>query len=273
MFPVHEDLLIDLGSSLSRSFTYIKSDGTQPDLSDWTAQAVFKRSPGARASFLTLAQGAGITLGQNGAIAMNLTPAQSAALVLPEFMDWGAFPSEGTMASPDGVNVTGRLAAWELRLTSEDGQTSFVVMAGVACFRLGTTSPLPEVTTPFYSISVEPQESEITWTSSGYQVDAPLVLAVTITRLNGHTDPINVSIPVMEGPWDGFEAIVNGVTLTPIQAQHNPYVLDGAPDTFTLSFYGTQAGWSLQNWQGGVQLYGDDGSGLLVKSNVFSVIT
>ena len=273
MNPCREDLLVDLGSSFARSFTYFGADGVAPDLSTWSANLAFKRYPGALTAFLSLSSDAGITLGPEGAIAIAMTPAQTSALDLPRFMDWGPFPGEGTMASPNDGNVAGRLGAWELRLTNADNSISFVPLAGIACFREGPTGPVAASVLPGYDISVEPQESTVSWNSSGYQIGAPLVLAVTITRRNGHTAPINIALPMMDGPWTGWTAVVNGVTVTALEAQHQPYLLDAAPDFFTIEFYGTQAGWSVESWQGGVQIIGDDGSGTLVRSNVFSIIT
>jgi hypothetical protein len=272
MFPVREDLLVDLGAAFARSFTYIGPDGTSPDLSTWTATLAFKRYPDSKTPFLTMASGSGITLGANGSIALDLTAAQTAALDLPRFMDWGQFPGEGTMASPHDGNIAGRLAAWELRLAKADGTGSFIPMSGITCFREGTTTPARVPTTPSYAIFVEPDVSTVSWNSNGYQIDSPLILNVTIVRKNGHTAPINVSLPEMEGPWAGWMAIVNEVALTQIMAGNVPYIVNTAPDTFQMVFYGTQAGWSIQNWQGGVQLIGDDGSGTLVRSNVFSVV-
>jgi hypothetical protein len=272
MFPVREDLLVDLGVAFRRSFTYVQADGTSPDLSTWTASLICKRFQVSKDAILSLASGSGITLGANGSIVLALTAAQTAAIDLPDFMTWGQFPPlQGTQTSPNDATVVGRLGVWELRLDDGAGN-SFIPMAGICCFRRGTTSPVPAVTTPYYQIFVAPDEAEVSWSSSGYQDDAPLTLSVTIVRSNGHSAPINVSLPEMEGTWVGWQAIINGVPVTQIQAEAVPFILDAAPDNFTMQFYGTQAGWSLQNWQGGVQLIGDDGSGTLVRSNVFSII-
>jgi hypothetical protein len=264
--------MVALGAAFKRSFTYVQADGTSPDLTGWTALMVCKRFPSSREAIFSLASGTGITLGPNGSIVLALTADQTSAIVLPKFMGWGPYPQEGTGSSPNDVSVSGRLAIWELHLTSGDGAQNFIPLSGTICFREGATSPLPAPTLPFYKIFVEPQESTVSWDSNGYQDGAPLVLSVTIVRYNGHSAPINIALPEMEGSWVGWVAIINGAQITQLQAANVPFILDAAPDTFTMEFSGTQAGWSLQNWQGGVQVIGDDGSGELVRSNVFSVI-
>ena len=211
-------------------------------------------------------------MGTLGSISINLSMDQTSAIVLPKFMDWGPFPAEGTAASPDESDVSGRLASWEIRLISPDGSKSYPTLAGIACFRVGPTSPIPVPASPAYQIFVDPQETEVSWNSSGYQIDAPLVINVTIVRTAGFTAPVNVSLPEMQGTWVDFLAQVNGVPVTAIQGQNVPYTVDAAPDHFTMVFYSSQAGWSLQNWQAGVELIGSDGSGNIVRSNQFAII-
>jgi hypothetical protein len=143
MYPVRSDLLIELGTEFSKTYTYIDGDGIAPDLSLWHALVAFKPYGDSPVPFFWLGDGSGITLGPNGSILLELTEAETAAIPLPDFMDWGQFPNEGTMTSPRDANVSGRLAAWELRLITADRSVSFIPLSGVACFRQGSTTGAP----------------------------------------------------------------------------------------------------------------------------------
>jgi hypothetical protein len=149
MVPAREDLLIDLGTEFHRSFTYIQANGTSPDLSLWKAVAVFKAYADDAEEIIFLETGVGITLGVQGSIQLQLSPAQTRVITLPRLMDWGQYPNEGTQTSPHDGNVCGKLGVWELRLFNPDNIEAFSCLSGVVCFRVGPSLGfLPTVPTP-----------------------------------------------------------------------------------------------------------------------------
>lgn len=128
-------------------------------------------------------------------------------------------------------------------------------------------------TVPYFEIVVTPSTSTVQFIA-GDQVNPPLVLTVDIIRHNGFSEQVDILFPLMQGSWDGWVAIVNGVTL-PVEAEYDNYLLVDAPDTFTCEFDGTSSGWSLVNWisPDGVQLIGSSLSFTNVPSNVVIVDT
>ena len=145
MNPAREDLLIDMGVVFNRGFTYSESDGTTPDFSEWTGILVARPYPEAP-PLLTMTNGSGVTLGTGGHIDLALSAAETSAITIPGFMDWGPFPADGTDTSPHDANVVGRIGVWEIRLFEPGTDHSFVPMAGTICFREGPglgISPIP----------------------------------------------------------------------------------------------------------------------------------
>jgi len=126
---------------------------------------------------------------------------------------------------------------------------------------------------PDFDVVVTPAASVVQFVG-GSQVDAPLVLTVNIIRRDGFNEPVNIELPLMQGSWDGWEAVVNGITL-PAEAEFEQHVVSDAPDTFTCEFSGTGGGFSLVNWvsPGGVRFIGVSASFPNVPSNLVTVDT
>ncbi len=82
------NLIIESGASFAASITYEDPTGASPDLSSgYTAEMIFAESwDPDEAAALTLTESAGLTLGADGAIAVELTPVQTAALDVGELV-------------------------------------------------------------------------------------------------------------------------------------------------------------------------------------------
>lgn len=123
---------------------------------------------------------------------------------------------------------------------------------------------------PSYTITVAPSNTTLVFLGD-VQTPSPLVFTVTITRLNGHTSPIDVSIPNMHS--DGWTCDINGVSMTWAIPEGDPITTYSAPDLFYINMNGTPQGWAQVIANFPTVLSGIDGDMLAVQSNPFSIVS
>lgn len=92
---------------------------------------------------------------------------------------------------------------------------------------------------PSFTIAISPATKEVLFDEQGNQI-GDIAFDVTITRINGYTDIINVETPLRAR--DGFSGTLGDIEFT---TGDTPCVLEDAPDTFQLTANGTRAGWGL----------------------------
>ena len=121
---------------------------------------------------------------------------------------------------------------------------------------------------PYYTITITPDTYEVHWDAEGNMTSDPVVMTCHINRFNGYSKPVNVSTVLMPSWGDDFSATINGDTITS-DPQYTAtlgipqaYVVDDAPDEFTLTFSGKRDGWGL-GWldrtvSGPWQFYGNN---------------
>lgn len=138
MAPGREDLLVELGSGFTQTFTYQDPSGSPVDLTLWDATLVMKHFADSEDILFQTSKGSGITLGADGTITISIAAGQTLSIQLPFCMDYGPFPGKGTSRIPAGA-YNGGLGVWELKLFPPSGQP-FALLFGIVCFVIGASS-------------------------------------------------------------------------------------------------------------------------------------
>ena len=115
-----------------------------------------------------------------------------------------------------------------------------------------------------FTITVTPSSIPITFDGYDNQVVQPAEFTVTITRIGGYSEPINIAfVGTIVFDADGFGATMNGA---------DSKTLTDAPDTFVIDVTGNGQGWgmTLGSWES-AQLIGIGGDGQVAYSNTFGV--